>query len=218
MRDSRYWLLIAAFFGTVYLMWNALAPAAASGKGRSESGQSLPLGNGHVVPSPNPAVFTRDPFNQQAATAATPAAFADWKLQGIVVGSEGGFALLNGRRLRVGDTVEGFTVRAIERDHVVLEDEEDTVSVALAGAPSPAPATTTPAVSAVMTSSRRKVAIIEGQLVGEGESWNGLLLQEVRADGVTLTRGEEHFEVQVNRQTAAGVRARPAAGPAAGSR
>jgi hypothetical protein len=56
-----------------------------------------------------------------------------------------------------------------------------------------------------MTSARRKVAILDGQIVRQGESWNGLLLETVRVDGATLVRGDQKLELSLNRPVPAGL-------------
>ena len=54
----------------------------------------------------------------------------------IIVSSERRVAIVNGRRVGVGSSVEGSTVVAIEKDHLILETDGERITVGLNERPS----------------------------------------------------------------------------------
>ena len=55
------------------------------------------------------------------AARASAATEPNWRLSAVLISSERRVAVLNGRRLQVGERIGGYRVAAIETDRVVLE-------------------------------------------------------------------------------------------------
>jgi hypothetical protein len=74
-----------------------------------------------------------------AATRAATAGLAEpmepvWQLSAVLFSDARLVAVLNGQRVQVGDVLQGFRIRSIERDRVTLHHQERTIVVLRAGA------------------------------------------------------------------------------------
>lgn len=70
---------------------------------------------------------TRPYFVNEAGVPAAPR----FTVNAIIVSAERRIAIVNGRRVAVGGSVDGATVLAIEKDHLVLEKNGERVTAAL---------------------------------------------------------------------------------------
>ena len=59
-----------------------------------------------------------------------------YAVNAIIVSSERRVAIVNGRRVGVGGSVEGATVIAIEKDHLILEKDGERITAGLNERPS----------------------------------------------------------------------------------
>lgn len=73
----------------------------------------------------------RDPTRPYTAHAGATSAAPQFAVQAIIVSSERRVAIINGRRVGVGSSVDGATVVAIEKDHLILDRNGQRITVEL---------------------------------------------------------------------------------------
>lgn len=73
----------------------------------------------------------RDPTRPYVAGKNVTAATPRFTVNAIIVSAERRIAIVNGRRVAVGGSVDGATVIAIEKDHLLLEKKGERIRAAL---------------------------------------------------------------------------------------
>jgi len=80
--------------------------------------------------------------SQPAAGGKTMPQEPDWQLTAVLVSKARLVAIVNGRTVQVGDLLQGYRVKSIERDQVVLNNKQKTVVVPRNGTGLKSPAST----------------------------------------------------------------------------
>lgn len=70
---------------------------------------------------PPPELDSNPPPVQPPPPVVSPATFPNLKLQGVILRANVREAIINGHSYGIGDAVEGAVLKAVERDHVILE-------------------------------------------------------------------------------------------------
>jgi len=75
----------------------------------------------------------RDPTRPYLVSASTAAVAPSFTVNAIIISAERKVAIVNGRRVAVGGSVDGATVLTIEQDHLVLEKDGEHLTAPLRG-------------------------------------------------------------------------------------
>lgn len=73
----------------------------------------------------------RDPTRPYIASEYITAATPRFVVNAIIVSAERRIAIVNGRRVSVGGSVGGATVIVIEKDHLILEKDDERITAGL---------------------------------------------------------------------------------------
>ena len=130
MASKRFGIYLLLVIGWTLSPWLSFPGSADTGSAASET-VGLPALIG-PRPTPLPAdsgTWRADPFAEtwakqsKAETRGKPKVVPhELKLQGILTGVKGRYALLNGQVMMVGDEDDGVRVLRIERDRIIVED------------------------------------------------------------------------------------------------
>jgi hypothetical protein len=208
MFGSKRVVSVAGFVATAYLMWDTVE---ASRPGNAEEASFPPRSAAEeTVKLPNPAELVRNPFLPPGeedpsleGDAANPV--GAWRLAGVVATRDRRLALIDGQAVKEGDSFKGYVVDSIQWGRVILSRDGEAfevtnvtaapVATVKAAPPSP-PATLT--LSAVVTSPALRAAIINGHVVREGDTWEGMLLESIGSDGVRVLQDGRQIDLKVS--------------------
>jgi len=207
MLGSKRVVSVAGFVATAYLMWDTVE---ASRPGNTEEA-SFPAQTAteETVRLPDPAELARNPFlapgeEDPSLDGEAKNPVGGWRLAGVVVTRDRRLALIDGQAVKEGDSFKGYVVDSIQWGRVILSRDGEAFEVTNAAAtpvatanpvrPS-APATLT--LSAVVTSPALRAAIINGHVVREGDTWEGMVLESVGSDGIRLLRDGRAIDLRM---------------------